>query len=391
MKRFAHKNPHTNLLNMQYKNLLGGLTPNQFLKQHWQKTPLLIPNSVTTGNWLLSLDDLLELSQNPMCSARLVVRDQSEYRVIYGPMTKKMLHDLPHENWTLLVRGVNHVHPEVNKLLGLFSFMPYARLDDIMVSYATPGGSVGPHFDSYDVFLLQGDGSRRWQVSEPGSREILPHDDLRILKSFRPEGECVVQTGDMLYLPPNFSHHGIALEPCFTYSIGFHAPNFDHIKSEFLHYLDIQLELSGFFQDKHRKATNLPGLIPTDLLTTIQEVISKITWTEKNTLKFAGEFLTQLNINHNDDQKKPESKKNFLSQLTNFSYQIHPAIKFLYRDNLGFIAGVTFEIPKSDQAVFKQLANKRIIKGEIIKENKFLSDKLYQWMVEGYIEEIKVE
>ncbi|MDA0236984.1 MAG: cupin domain-containing protein [Proteobacteria bacterium] len=376
---------------MKYKNLLGGLSPNQFLKRHWQKTPLLIPNSFPSGDWLLSLDDLLDLSQNTLCSTRLVVRNNFGYHVRYGPISKKILRDLPRKNWTLLVQGVNHVLVEANKLLDLFSFMPYARLDDVMVSYATPGGGVGPHFDSYDVFLLQGGGSRRWQVAEPGSLELLPHDDLKILKSFRPEGECIVKTGDMLYVPPNFSHNGVAVEPCFTYSIGFRAPSFDHIKSEFLHYLDTQLELSGLFQDRHRKATKLPGLIPTDLLTTIQGVISKITWTQKDTLKFTGEFLTQLNIDNSAAPNKPHSKTKFLSNLRNYSYQIHPAVKFLYRGNLGFIAGDTFEIPQSDQSIFKLLANERIIKGENVQANTFFSEKLYQWMLEGYIERLKIK
>ena len=374
---------------MKYKNHLGGLTPNQFLKRHWQKTPLLISNALPTGDWLLSLEELLELSQNPLCSTRLVVRNHSDYRVSYGPITKKILRDLPQKNWTLLVQGVNHAHHEANKLLDLFSFMPYARLDDVMVSYAAPGGSVGPHFDSYDVFLLQCSGSRRWQVAEPRSLELLPHQDLKILKTFRPECECVVKTGDMLYLPPNFSHHGVALEPCFTYSIGFRAPSYDHIKNEFLHYLDTQIELSGIFQDTHRKATNLPGLIPIDLLAAIKEVTSRIAWTERDTLKFAGEFLTQLNIDNGADTKKPEPKTRFLSQLRNYSYQIHPAIKFLYRGNLGFIAGDTFEIPRSDQSTFKLLANRRIIHGENMQANTFFTDKLYQWMLDGYIEKLK--
>jgi 50S ribosomal protein L16 3-hydroxylase len=374
---------------MKQKTYLGGLSPNQFLQRHWQKTPLLIPGALKPTDWILDLNELIELSQSPDCSTRLIIQKGSNYQVAYGPFTKSEIAELPDKNWTLLVQGINHVHTGARKLLELFSFIPFARLDDIMVSYAAPGGNVGPHYDSYDVFLLQGSGSRKWQVSGSHSLDLIPNQELRILKSFVPEGQCEVTAGDILYLPPNFSHYGVALEPCFTYSIGFIAPIFDHVKSEFLHYLDAEFELPGIFQDPTRKATDQPGLIPEDLLQAVTEQVSRIKWTKNNILKFTGEFLTQSAANYQSLPPNILSKKKFLSQLSSTSYQIESTVKFLYREQFGFIGGNAFKIPTSSQSIFRQFANTRLIHGRAIQPDSFLAETIFEWLSQGYVRSIK--
>ncbi len=370
---------------MNYEKHLGGMTAREFLKNHWQTTPLLIKDAIATGNWALTLDDLIEFSQDPRCSTRLVINNGSQYKVSYGPVTKIDIRKLPKKNWTLLVQGVNHAHDGVAELLRLFSFIPFARFDDVMVSYAVPGGGVGPHYDSYDVFLLQGTGLRQWRVGMPRSLELLPNQELRILKSFVPDGTCEVQNGDMLYIPPKFSHHGVAIEPCLTYSIGFQAPGYDHIKSEFLHYLDQELELPGLFEDPNRRETMTPGLIPTDLLQSIQQNIAKIRWSDIDILKFSGEFLTRVDFEDIVSPRKIESKTKFLSRLKDRSYQINSNIKFLYRGDLGFMAGETFIIPKSELTIFKLFANQRKINGRSIASNTTFAQKLHQWQCQGYV------
>jgi 50S ribosomal protein L16 3-hydroxylase len=374
---------------MNHKNYLGGLTASEFLTKHWQKTPLLIHNAIKTREWGLSLSELIELSHDPRCSARLVIKNGSKYEVSYGPVTKKELGKMPKKNWTLLVQGINHVHCGVEKLLRLFSFIPFARLDDVMVSYAAPGGSVGPHFDSYDVFLLQGAGVRQWGVGKPSCLKLLPNQDLRILKSFVPDGTCQMQAGDMLYVPPKYSHHGVALEPCLTYSIGFKSPRYDHIKSEFLHYLDQELELPGLFNDPNRQPTNVPALIPTDLLQSITQNISKIRWSEIDILKFTGEFLTQMDFEDAIISRKTESKNTFLSRLKNRSYRINSHVKFLYRGGLWFIAGETFTPPKCEHKMFKLFANRRVVNGKHIDLNTFFAETLYKWEGKGYVTKTK--
>ncbi len=374
---------------MNYGKQLGGLGAHQFLKKHWQTTPLLIHDAIKAGDWSLSLDELIELSRDPRCSARLVIRSGLKYEVSYGPVTKKELENLPKKNWTLLVQGINHVHYGVDKLLSLFSFIPFSRLDDVMVSYAAPGGSVGPHYDSYDVFLLQGTGARQWKVGMPRSMELLPNQELRILKSFVPDGTCQMQTGDMLYLPPKYGHHGVALEPCLTYSIGFKSPRYDHVKSEFLHYLNQEIELPGFFEDPNRRQTQVPALIPTDLLQSIDQKISKIRWSKQDILKFTGEFLTQVDFDNEIRARKVESKSKFLSRLKKRSYRINSHIKFLYREDLGFIAGEAFTIPQCEQAIFKIFANHRVVIGKDIEPHTFFAQTLYKWDQQGYVRKIK--
>ena len=258
-----------------------------------------------------------------------------------------------------------------------------------MVSYAAPGGSVGPHYDSYDVFLLQGTGARQWKVGMPRSMELLPNQELRILKSFVPDGTCQMQTGDMLYLPPKYGHHGVALEPCLTYSIGFKSPRYDHVKSEFLHYLDQEIELPGFFEDPNRRQTQVPALIPTDLLQSIDQKISKIRWSKQDILKFTGEFLTQVDFDNEIRARKVESKSKFLSRLKKRSYRINSHIKFLYREDLGFIAGEAFTIPQCEQAIFKIFANHRVVIGKDIEPNTFFAQTLYKWEQQGYVRKIK--
>ena len=375
---------------MNYKNHLGGLTASEFLTKHWQTTPLLIHNAIKTRDWGLSLNELIELSQDPRCSARLVIKNGSKYEVSYGPVTKKELGRMPKKNWTLLVQGINHVHCGVEKLLSLFSFIPFARLDDVMVSYAAPGGSVGPHYDSYDVFLLQGAGVRQWGVGKPGRLDLLPNQDLRILKSFKPDGICQMQTGDMLYVPPKYSHHGVALKPCLTYSIGFKSPRYDHLKSEFLHYLDQALEFPGLFNDPNRQPTNVPALIPVDLLQSIEKNISKIRWSKIDILKFAGEFLTQVDFEDVIASRKIESKNRFLSELKSRSYRINSHIKFLYRGALGFIAGEAFAIPQCERTMFKLFANRRAVSGKSIDSNTFFAHTLYKWECQGYVTKTKI-
>ena len=205
--------------------LLGGLTVNEFLRDYWQKKPLLIRQAVPGFKGLLDPQQLIELACRDDVQARLVTNQRNHWELRnepfqpgdFGGLTKK-------GKWSVLVQGVNHFLPEAAELVKQFSFIPHARLDDLMVSYAPKGGGVGPHFDIYDVFLVQGYGHRRWQISTQDDRELIPGAPLRILQRFNVEQEWVLAPGDMLYLPPQCGHNGIAEDDCMTYSIGFRTP-----------------------------------------------------------------------------------------------------------------------------------------------------------------------
>ena len=238
------------------RTLLGGLTPAQFLSQHWQKSPLLIRGALPGFVSPLEPDDLAGLACEEGIEARLVEEHGPDkaWQVSHGPFDEETFSRLPAGGWSLLVQAVDHYVPEVAELLEAFDFIPSWRLDDVMVSYAPPGGSVGAHVDQYDVFLLQASGRRRWQLGgTPGDdARLLPGIDLRILEDFAVEADqdWVLEPGDMLYLPPGVAHHGISdSDDCLTFSIGFRAPSTDEVVTSFADYIGEQLGDSQRYGD----------------------------------------------------------------------------------------------------------------------------------------------
>jgi 50S ribosomal protein L16 3-hydroxylase len=204
--------------------ILGDLTADQFLAEYWQKKPLLIRNAIPNFEPPIDGDDLAGLSLEAEVESRLVIGD--DWALEHGPFEESRFASLPEQNWSLLVQGVDLWVPEVADLLSSFDFLPSWRVDDIMVSYAEDGGSVGPHFDYYDVFLIQGEGQRHWQIGQHCSEADLHTDStaLKILKNLEVSDEWTLNPGDMLYLPPKIAHHGVAIGQCTTFSVGFRAP-----------------------------------------------------------------------------------------------------------------------------------------------------------------------
>lgn len=209
--------------------ILGGLSADEFLTDYWQKKPLLIRNAIPEFVSPLTADELAGLSLEDDIESRIVVEQgqTGPWELQSGPFDGSIFQLLPESHWTLLVQAVDLWVPEVKELLGQFTFLPPWRLDDVMVSYAPKGGSVGPHFDYYDVFLLQGQGQRHWKVGGlcDAQSPRLADTPLRILSEFNKEEEWVLNPGDMLYLPPRLAHWGVAKNDCLTYSIGFRAPS----------------------------------------------------------------------------------------------------------------------------------------------------------------------
>lgn len=207
--------------------LLGGLSPAAFLRRHWQKRPLLVRGALPRFRDPVTPQRLFALACEPDVESRLVqVRGgRKPFERTDGPQDADRLRGLPASDWTLLVQGVDRHARAVARLLRHFSFIPRWRIDDVMVSFATRGGTVGPHVDNYDVFLIQGRGRRRWQLESLPERGLRRGLDLQVLRRFRPEQDAVLGRGDMLYVPPGVAHYGVALEDCLTYSVGFRAPS----------------------------------------------------------------------------------------------------------------------------------------------------------------------
>src|ERR1700694_1357161 len=237
--------------------LLGGLSAAAFLRKYWQKKPLLVRQAVVGFRGLLSRSELFALAGRDDVESRLVRHARRRWAPAQGPVRPAGRKNPPPRDWTLLVQGVNLHVAAADALLRRFAFIPYARLDDVMVSYAAPGGGVGPHVDCYDVFLLQGEGRRRWQLSCQLSCQMSlqrhltvdPTLPVKILARFRPDAEYTLDAGDMLYLPPGYGHDGVAMAACTTYSIGFRAPSAQDLGTAFLDWLRDSIALEGRYVD----------------------------------------------------------------------------------------------------------------------------------------------
>ncbi len=221
---------------MSAMGVLGDLSAQAFLQQHWQRKPLLVRGALPGYTSPVSPDELAGLSLETEVESRLVLRedDSGPWAVRHGPFADADFGVLPENDWTLLVQAVDLWVPQVRDLLTHFDFLPPWRFDDVMVSYAVEGGSVGPHFDEYDVFLLQVEGERCWQVGDIEDKDaaLLTGTELRVLQDFEASHEWVLAPGDMLYLPPRVGHWGVAVNECLTYSIGFRAPTVSELLSD---------------------------------------------------------------------------------------------------------------------------------------------------------------
>ncbi len=234
-----------------------------FLKQYWQKQPCLIRSGFANVEPLISPDELAGLSCESDVESRLIKQGPTalDWQVEYGPFSEATFNSLPQEKWTLLVQGVEQWLPEAYQLLKEFSFLPNWRVDDLMVSYAAPGGSVGPHLDHYDVFLIQGMGEREWHISDQAWKDevLIEGLDLKILKEFVADKVFTLNQGDILYLPPRFAHHGIALSESMTLSVGFRAPHQTELLSNYSHYLNIKNSREIHLHDGGRSVCANPG------------------------------------------------------------------------------------------------------------------------------------
>jgi len=249
--------------------LLGGISPQRFMRQYWQKKPLLIRQAVPGMQPLLSRAALFALAGQDDVESRLITRaaSGSNWRLRHGPFARAAIPKLSQPAWTLLVQGLDLHLDAAHALLEQFAFVPRARLDDLMVSFATDGGGVGPHFDSYDVFLLQAQGQRRWRIGRQKDLTLQPDVPLKILRDFQPEQEWLLEAGDMLYLPPRYAHDGVAQGECMTYSIGFRAPAQGECAQDLLQRLaDVAGDSSGArYADRAQDAAQHPAAIPPEL------------------------------------------------------------------------------------------------------------------------------
>lgn len=276
--------------------ILGGISAREFLRDYWQKKPLLIRQAIPSFESPVAPDELAGLSLEEEVESRLVIEHgDSPWELRRGPFGEDTYQDLPERNWTLLVQAVDQLVPEVADLIEHFRFLPNWRIDDVMISFAAPGGGVGPHYDNYDVFLLQAQGQRRWRVGQmcDSDSPLLPHADLRILADFQGTDEWVLEPGDMLYLPPRLAHFGTAEDACMTYSLGFRAPSAAEVLTHFTDFLAQFLPDEERYSDADLVPADDPHQIQSDALQRLRAMLAEHMGDERLLLTWFGQFMTE--------------------------------------------------------------------------------------------------
>src|SRR5688572_15348334 len=328
--------------------LLGGLSPRDFLRRYWQKRPHFVRGALPGFAGVINERALAQLASRDDVESRLVERRGTRWETQHGPFARIRLNKT---NATLLVNGVNHHVDAAERLLQRFAFVPQARIDDVMVSYATPGGGVGPHVDHYDVFLLQGPGRRAWRIENK---------------------RYVAAPGDLLYLPPGVPHDGVALESCFPYSIGFRAPRGVELGAAFLDWLHERGLPDARYRDPRLAPTASPGRIPAEMVAFTQQLLSRIRWSSKDVGHFLGQYLSQPK-GHVVFSPAPGSGP---------LIRLDEKTQLLYSGERFFINGEPFSLPRRDRAAMRELADRR---GIATKRLASQSKLIREWRRAGWL------
>jgi 50S ribosomal protein L16 3-hydroxylase len=364
--------------------LLNDLTPSEFLRDYWQKKPLLIRSAIPNFAGLLTPNELAGLACEDDVQARLIQHKKQKWIVRNSPFDEEDFKKLPKQGWTLLVQSVNHYIPVAASLLALFNFIPNARFDDLMVSYAPVGGGVGPHFDSYDVFLLQGSGKRKWKISSQKDLSLIEDAPLRILKNFKTEEEWILEAGDILYLPPQIAHWGTAVgENCMTYSIGFRAPKTKELMYEFLSYLQDNITAEGLYEDADLSLQVHPAEIHESMLTKVDAMLQKITWSKEIIADFLGIYLTEPKNEVIFTPNRKISVLEFENKLAKKPIQLDIKSQLLFYQHKFYLNGDRLVVPSALIDCAQKLADHRILDTPNLAKN--VQEKLARILHEAYL------
>src|SRR5688500_2065260 len=333
--------------------LLGGLTPREFLRRYWQKRPLFVREALPHFHGIVDQRRMVLLAARDDVESRIVGRRGRHRETAPGPFRRVLLK----ANCTILVNGVNHHGPAADALRQRFAFVPQARLDDVMVSYATPGGGVGPHIDRYDVFLLQGPGRRLWRV-----------ENKRYLAN----------PGDLLYLPPGVRHDGVALDPCFTYSIGFRAPRGTELGAAFLDWLHERGLPDADYRDAGMKPAVRPGQLPKEIISFADTLLARIRWSRRDVERFEGEYLREPK--RHVDFRPGRGRR----ACAGSSVRLDGKARLLYRGRRFFINGESFELSAKGAAGLRELADLRSAEGSRL-ARAGLAGLISRWQRLGYV------
>ena len=362
--------------------LLGGLTPALFMKRHWHKKPLLVRQAIPDFKPCVGRAELVELAGRDDVESRLIVHGEKGWKMKHGPLARRSLPPFSQKHWTFLVQGVDLHHEGVHQLLQQFRFVPDARLDDLMISYASDGGGVGPHFDSYDVFLLQAHGKRRWRVGRQSDLSLQDGVPLKILRNFEPEEEFVLEPGDMLYLPPRYAHDGVAIGECMTWSIGFRSPQAGELARELLMGLsELTQDACGdrLYRDPGQSATPTPASIPSALQAFASQQVQRVLTQPDALSMLLGEWLST-----------PKPQVWFDGEAftldTRLGVRLDRRTRMLYDERYLFINGEAFRVAGRDATLLRELADQRsLTPGSLARLSPAALEVMQQWAAQGWL------
>lgn len=366
-------NPQTPL------TLLGGLSPNQFMRRHWQKKPLLVRQAVPGFESPLAWADLKALAARSDVESRLIVKGQGDWRLRQGPLGARAYPARSRPDWTFLVQGVNLHDDRVNEFMRRFRFVPDARLDDLMISWASDGGGVGPHFDSYDVFLFQAQGRRRWRIGRTDDLSLQPGLPLKILRRFQPEAEFVLEPGDMLYLPPRYAHDGLAQGECMTWSIGFRSASRQEWAREILYRLSEHLpDDPALYADAGQESPRHAAQIPAAMHWHLQTVLRRAMAQSLPAQQALGEWLTE-----------PKAQVWFEAGQAWKSGQgvrLDRRSRMLYDRHFVFLNGESWRAAGADARLLRQLADLGALSAKSLQRaSQAVRDVLMEWTEAGWM------
>lgn len=366
--------------------LLGGLSPAQFTRRHWQKKPLLIRQAWPGVVPPITRAALFELAGQEGVESRLVTQEKAGWRLRHGPFARRTLPATTRAGWTLLVQGLDLHVQAAHEMLQRFRFVPEARLDDLMISYASDGGGVGPHLDSYDVFLLQVHGRRRWRIGPAKDRTLVEGLPVKILANFEPDQEFVLEPGDMLYLPPLWGHDGIAEGgDCMTCSIGFRAESRADVARELLQRLadDIDPELDpalrALYRDPAGSATATPGALPGTLHDFAREALERVLNEPQALERALGSWLSEPKSNVWFET--PDTAPTLAGGL-----RLDRRTRMMYDARHVFINGEAFDAGGRDAALMRTLADARCLPAaQAAKLSAGARELVAQWAEAGWL------
>jgi len=371
--------------------LLGGLTPQAFMRRYWQKKPLLVRGAYRGGTPSIARAEVFELAARDDVQSRLVVHAAKGWTLARGPFSRRALPPLKQPRWTLLVQGVDTQLDAAHRLLSNFRFVPDARLDDLMLSYASDGGGVGPHVDSYDVFLLQLHGQRRWRVGRCRDPRFRPGLPLKILERFEPQHDWLLEPGDMLYLPPGWGHDGVAVGECMTASVGFRAAGREEVAHQVLQRLLDAAELDSaaapLYRDPGQPAVAEPGRIPAALQAYAADAVARAVADRAGLACGLGEWLSEPAGGVSFEQVDVEIELSALDAV-----RLDRRTRMLYDERFVFINGESFRAGGRDAALMRRLADRRSLHAnELARLSADARELLGDWLQAGWLHPLSLD